>query len=232
MDLTVSRMAARRGIPRGERTRQEILKVAVDVASAEGLEGLTIGRLADELKMSKAGLLAHFGTKEELQLATVDAARAIFVSEVVEPSVTAERGLVRLQAMLESWLSYVERSIFRGGCFFFAASAEMDDRPGRVHDLVAELTKAWVNALEEEVRQAQALSQLAANCDPEFLAFQLHAFVQEANWYFRLHSDRRAFAWARAAIRRGLEMAATPTGLRIVQGKKAAAKKVKSKSAR
>ena len=219
MDLTISSRPERQ-IPRGERTRQEILRTAVDLASAEGLEGLTIGRLARELKMSKSGLFAHFGSKEELQLAALDVARAIFVTEVVEPAAVAERGLARLQAMLEAWLSYVERSVFRGGCFFFAVSAEMDDRPGPVRDLVAELTKAWLDALEDEIRQAQALGQLHPRSDAALLAFQVHAFAQEANWTFRLHGDEHAFDRARAAARQCLTIAATPAGLRLLSVRK------------
>lgn len=219
MDLTVSRTSRRSEMARGEKTRQEILKVAMDIASAEGLEGLTIGRLAQELSMSKSGLFSHFGSKEELQLATVDAARAVFVTEVAEPSFSVERGLARLKAMLEAWLSYVERSVFRGGCFFFAVSAEMDDRPGPVRDLVAELTKSWLDAIEEEIRQAQTVGQLNSEADVALLAFQLHAFAQEANWSFRLHDDKQAFARARAAIDQSLIMAATAAGRRALASK-------------
>lgn len=232
MTLTVSRRPERRQIPRGERTRQEILKTAVDLASAEGLEGLTIGRLAQELNLSKSGLFAHFGSKEELQLATLDAARAVFVKEVVEPAFVAERGLARLQAMLEAWLSYVERSVFRGGCFFFAVSAEMDDRPGPVRDMVAELTKAWLDAIEDEIRQAQLLGQLNPKADSALLAFQVHAFAQEANWAFRLHNDKEAFNRARAAVRQCLTMAATPMGLRDLSGRKTSRGKARLKSTR
>ena len=114
---------------RGEKTRQDILQAAVHVASAEGLEGLTIGRLADELRMSKSGLFAHFGSKEELQLAVVSKARDIFVQEVVDPAFKRERGLVRLLAMLDEWLAYVGRSVFRGGCFFMASAIEFDSSP-------------------------------------------------------------------------------------------------------
>ncbi|HYG79697.1 MAG TPA: TetR/AcrR family transcriptional regulator, partial [Pyrinomonadaceae bacterium] len=116
----------------GERTRQAILEAAVHIASEEGLEGLTIGRLASELSMSKSGLFAHFGSKEELQLATVEAARAVFVREVVGPAFAAEKGLARLWKLCEVWLGYVEGEVFRGGCFFTAAAAEFDGRPGAV----------------------------------------------------------------------------------------------------
>src|SRR5438270_13854544 len=100
---------------KGVRTRESILRTAVDLASAEGLEGLTIGRLADELRLSKSGLFAHFGSKEELQLAVVGKARDIFAREVVDRAFKRERGLVRLLAMLDEWLAYVGRSVFRGG---------------------------------------------------------------------------------------------------------------------
>lgn len=232
MDLTISRAARRRDMARGEKTRQEILKIAMDIASAEGLEGLTIGRLAQELKMSKSGLFAHFGSKEELQLATIDAARAVFVTEVAEPSFSAERGLVRLEAMLESWLSYIERSVFRGGCFFFAVSAEMDDRPGAVRDLVAELTKSWLDAIEDEISQAQAAGQLNPQADVTLLAFQLHAFAQEANWSFRLHDDQQSFVRARAAIRQILMMAATTGGQQALSSRKAVTVKARTKPKR
>src|SRR5215470_4701285 len=113
-------------------TRQEILAMAADIASAEGLEGLSIGRLAAELKMSKTGIFAHFGSKEELQIATVNHAREIFLKHVAKPALAEPRGLKRLKTMLNSWLNYVEQGVFRGGCFFAAASLEFDSRPGRV----------------------------------------------------------------------------------------------------
>ena len=231
MELLTRSRAKAAAVPRGEKTRQDILKFAMDLASAEGLEGLTIGRLAQELDMSKSGLFAHFGSKEELQLATVDAARAVFVTEIVDPYAGTTRGLERLQAMLENWLRYVERSVFRGGCFFFAVSAEVDDRPGPVRDLVAELTKAWLDALEAEIQQAQAATELNAKADAQLLAFQLHAFVQEANWTFRLHNDPQAFARARAVIRQCLALAATPSGeKRLLPVAKPAAQRVQKRT--
>src|SRR5215470_11915451 len=126
------------------RTRSDILKVAVDIASAEGLEGLSIGRLASELSMSKTGIFAHFGSKEQLQLATVDTAKQVFVEQVVQSALQKPRGVPRLMTMLENWLGYVERIVFRGGCFFAAASAEFDSRPGLVRDQIAELTRSWL----------------------------------------------------------------------------------------
>ena len=185
---------------KGATTRLQILKVAVDIASAEGLEGLTIGRLAGELEMSKSGLFGHFGSKEELQLSAVERARDVFVEEIITPAQDAERGLERLRALLNNWLSYVERIVFRGGCFFAAASAEFDSRPGPVRDRIAELCVSWVQILEEEVREAQSRSQLSREIDPARLVFGLHAFVQEANWAFQLLNDPAAFEKARESI--------------------------------
>ncbi len=187
-------------ISKGATTRRQIVNVAVDSASAEGLEGLTIGRLARELEMSKSGLFGHFGSKEELQLAAVERAGDVFVEEIITPAADTERGLERLGALLDNWLSYVERIVFRGGCFFAAASAEFDSRPGAVRDRIAELCQAWVRILEEEVREAQSRSQLGSEIEPARLVFGLHAFVQEANWAFKLLNDPAAFEKARQSI--------------------------------
>jgi AcrR family transcriptional regulator len=181
-------------------TRREILKVAVDLASAEGLEGLSIGRLATELGMSKTGVFAHFGSKEQLQLATVERAKEIFLEEVMLPAMKVPRGVARLKAMLENWLGYVENIVFRGGCFFAAASAEFDSRPGRVRKKIAALTKAWMVALQEEIAVAQSQNEVRASTDAVRLAFELHAYVQEANWAFKLLDDKSAFQLARDAI--------------------------------
>ncbi|MGH9543743.1 MAG: TetR/AcrR family transcriptional regulator, partial [Terriglobales bacterium] len=182
------------------RTRQQILRIATDIASAEGLEGLSIGRLATELQMSKTGIFAHFGSKERLQLATVDAAKQVFMEQVVQPALGHRRGVPRLRAMLESWIRYVERIVFRGGCFFAAASAEFDSRPGRVRDAIAALTQEWLVALQDEIAFARSAKQIRASVDPVQLAFELHAFVQEANWAFKLFIDKSAFSHARQAI--------------------------------
>ena len=197
--------------PQASKTRQEILRTSMDIASAEGLEGLSIGRLATELKMSKTGIFAHFGSKEQLQLATVDAAKHVFLEEVVQPSVTHPRGIPRLRAMLENWIGYVERIVFRGGCFFAAASAEFDSRPGPVRDKIASLTKAWLIALKDEIAFARSSKQLKSDADPVQVAFELHAFVQEANWAFKLFNDRSAFLHARQAIARCIESASSKT---------------------
>ncbi|PYX50867.1 MAG: TetR/AcrR family transcriptional regulator [Acidobacteria bacterium] len=185
---------------RATRTRAEILAVAVDLASAEGLEGLTIGRLAIASHMSKTGIFAHFGSKQQLQLATVGAAKQIFLEQIVKPGLASPRGLPRLKVMLESWLGYVERIVFRGGCFFAAASLEFDSRPGKVRDEIASLTKAWLMALQREIAFARIKKQIKTSVVPSQLAFELHAYVQEANWAFKLFDDKSAFLRARRAI--------------------------------
>ena len=189
----------------GERTRNSILETAVDLASLQGLEGLTIGRLAEELEMSKSGLFAHFGSKEELQLATVEAASARFIREVWAPAMKAERGLSRLRALCDSWLSYAERRVFPGGCFFASASAEFDGRPGPVRDRIAALMKEWLDALSGAIERAQATGEVDGKVDPMQIAFELHALMSGANWAFQLHRDARAFERAHTAIRQRID---------------------------
>jgi AcrR family transcriptional regulator len=186
---------------RGRRTRESILATAVDIASVEGLEGLTIGRLASELGMSKSGLFAHFGSKEELQLATIAAAREIFVAEVVEPARAAERGLPRLAALLEAKLDYLRRGVFRGGCFFDAARLEYDSRhPGPVRDAIFEEFAAWSQLVADLIRSAQRAGHLDPQADPEQLAFELDAIGSAANLRFQINRDAEAFERAQRAI--------------------------------
>jgi AcrR family transcriptional regulator len=186
---------------RGRRTRESILATAVDIASVEGLEGLTIGRLASELGMSKSGLFAHFGSKEELQLATIAAAREIFVAEVVEPARAAERGLPRLAALLEAKLDYLRRGVFRGGCFFDAARLEYDSRhPGPVRDAIFEEFAAWSQLVADLIRSAQRAGHLDPRADPEQLAFELDAIGSAANLRFQINRDAEAFERAQRAI--------------------------------
>jgi AcrR family transcriptional regulator len=203
----------KRSIAATTQTRESILARAVDLASIEGLEGLTIGRLASAHSMSKSGLFAHFGSKEELQLAVIEAARDVFVREVLQDQPALGPGLPRLRSLALSWLRYIESGLFRGGCFFAAASAEMDDRPGRVRDRIVELTRHWMETLSREAEAAVEAGHLARETDPPQLAFELHAYVQEANWAFQLHGDSAAFDRARRAIDRSLRIQATTEGL-------------------
>jgi AcrR family transcriptional regulator len=186
---------------RGRRTRESILRVAVDVASVEGLEGLTIGRLATELAMSKSGLFAHFGSKEELQLAAIAAARDVFVAEVVTPIAEAEPGLPRLVALHDRWLDYMRREVFAGGCFFDAVRNEYASRPrGPVRDTIAQQFTDWTDLVERLIRAAQDAGHLDAEIEAAQLAFELEALGAAANMRHQLYGDAAAFQRAQRAI--------------------------------
>lgn len=195
---------------KGERTRQSILERAVDVASLEGLEGLTIGRLAEELKMSKSGLFAHFGSKEDLQLATVEAAAHRYIEEIFTPALQAPRGFPRLMAICEAWLSYVRRGVFPGGCFFAAASFEFDSRPGPVQERIRALMDDWIGALERAIRMAQEMGHIRTDVDPAQLAFELNALFFGANFSLNLRNDKEAIERARRAVTFRLESIRVP----------------------
>ena len=195
---------------RGNATRESILQAAADVASVEGLEGLTIGRLATELGMSKSGLFAHFGSKEELQLATIDAARRRFVDHVIRPSRGLPRGRARLEALLIDWLEYFRSEVFRGGCFFNAVKAEFDSRPdGPVRAAITEDVRQFLAFLAREVRKAQEAGDLDSAVDPEQLAFELDAFGGAANHHYQFMRDKAVFDRAAAAMRARLDAVAT-----------------------
>jgi AcrR family transcriptional regulator len=193
---------------RGIKTRRAILRRAVALASLEGLESLTIGRLATALGMSKSGLFAHFGSKEELQCAAVDAASEIFVDEVIRPAAGLS-GLRRLRALCERWFRYAELRALPGGCFFTAASLEFDDRPGRVRERIVELMEKWLLRLERTVREAQEAGEVERRVDARQLAFEIHALAMGANWRSRLFKDPMAFATARRAILARINQIAT-----------------------
>jgi AcrR family transcriptional regulator len=190
---------------KGERTRQSILERAVDIASLEGLEGLTIGRLADELGMSKSGLFAHFGSKEDLQLAVIEAASERYVKEIFRPALKEPRGYPRLLAICRAWISYVNRNVFPGGCFFAAASFEFDGRPGPVRDAIAKSMDEWIGALEKAVTMAKDEGHIDPSVDPKQLAFELNSLFFGANFAHQLRQDRRALEFATRAIEERLE---------------------------
>ena len=180
---------------KGAATRAAILERAVDLASVEGLEGLTIGRLAAELEMSKSGLFAHFGSKLELQLAAVEAAARRFATAVIEPAMSSSEGAPRLRAIADAYLAHLDRDAYSGGCFWAVTSVEYDDRPGPVRDAVATALDAWLGELERQAR-------IAGAAEPGRLAFELYAVVMAANSRYRLSGDRVAFDYARQAIDR------------------------------
>jgi AcrR family transcriptional regulator len=192
-------------LTKGERTRNAILDTAAALATQEGLEPLSIARLAEATSMSKSGLFAHFGSKEELQLATVDHAAALFVAEVIAPARSAPRGLARVWALCDNMVDYSERQVFPGGCFFASTSFEFNNKPGPVRDRIEHMLRSWLSYLEHTVEQAQEAGELDPSVSPREIAFQLDAFAQSANAQFQLFRERRVFEEARRAIRDRLE---------------------------
>jgi AcrR family transcriptional regulator len=190
---------------KGERTREAILDTAAALATQEGLASLSIGRLAEATGMSKSGLFAHFGSKEELQLATVDHAAAMFVKEVIAPARAAPRGIARVWALCDGMISYAEREVFPGGCFFACTSFEFNNRPGPVRDRIAEMLGNWMSYLEHAVEQAQEAGELDPQLSARETAFQLDAFTQSSNAQFQLFRDPRVFDEARRATRERIE---------------------------
>ncbi|MFE2291407.1 TetR/AcrR family transcriptional regulator [Streptomyces sp. NPDC059452] len=196
-------------VERGNQTRQLILGRAVQIASVEGLEGLSLGRLATELKLSKSGVFALFGSKEELQLATVRAAVAVYVDHVLRPTRSVPPGLGRVWRMCDAWITYSRERVFRGGCFFYAATAEFDARHGKVHDALASAQTGWVTFVEETIEEARATGELAGDTDVRQLAFEVIAFLELANAESVLQNNSLGYAKATRAIQARLRAAAT-----------------------
>ena len=190
----------RRARAPGDRSRGRILGTAARLATVEGLDGLSIGRLAEATGMPKSSVYVLFGSKEELQLATIEAARASFVQEVVAPALDSHRaGRDRLAALCDGFLGYVQRRVFPGGCFFVATAAELGARPGRVHDLVATYQREWRDLLEQTAHEAADAGQLSGT-DPAQLAFELSAMLAGTNIVAVLHDDDIAIERARRAV--------------------------------
>ena len=195
---------------KGERTRHSILTTAAELATQEGLEPLSIGRLAEATGMSKSGLFAHFGSKEELQIATVDHAASLFVGEVIAPAREAPKGLARVWALCDHMVDYAERQVFPGGCFFAATSAEFNNRPGPVRDRISAMLRSWLSYLEHAIEQAQAAGELTNERSAREIAFELDALAQAANAQYQLFRDETVFDHARRATRERLESLRVP----------------------
>jgi AcrR family transcriptional regulator len=195
------------GRPRNDQARREILRLAADVASRHGLDGLTIGRLAAGLGLSKSGLFGYFGSKEELQLATIRRATEVYVDAVITPATDQPAGIVRLWALCLNWLSYSRRRVFPGGCFFFAAMAEFDARTGPVHDLLVEASRTWNDLVGQQIDRAIRCGELAEDTDRDQLAFEVIALLEAANAQSLLHRDDTPYQRAQRAIRDRLVVA-------------------------
>jgi AcrR family transcriptional regulator len=197
-------MSPRRSAAAAAGTRDTIVERALMLGSLEGLEGLTIGRLAGDVGMSKSGLIRHFGSKEGLQLAALGAATDLFQREIWEPVADVPPGLERLRALCEGWVSYLERDLLPGGCFLTAAASEFDGRGGPVREATRKAWARWLRVLEREVSAAIEAAELPADTDPEQVAFELNGIVMGLNNALQLHDDRSAPARARRAIDRVL----------------------------
>ncbi|UXY22523.1 TetR/AcrR family transcriptional regulator [Streptomyces cynarae] len=196
-------------VERGNRTRQLVLRRTVDIASVEGLDALSVGRIATELQLSKSGVFALFGSKQELQLATVREASRIYVEQVVRPAADTPVGLSRLWRLCELWLDYSEGRVFPGGCFFYGVIAEYDARSGPVHDAVLRAQRDWTAHIERTITEARDdTRELRADTDAPQLAFELIALMETANVVSVLHDDGTAYRRARIAIVSRLRAAA------------------------
>ncbi|WP_026415929.1 TetR/AcrR family transcriptional regulator [Actinomadura oligospora] len=183
---------------RGARSRRAITRHAVDVASAEGLNGLSLGRLATDLGLSKSGIQTLFRTKENLHLATVDAALDLFLDAVVRPAQTAPPGVTRLRALIANWIAYAEKPLFTGGCFWSANLPDFDSRPGPVRDALARQRQDWLSLIAAELRNAVDADEIAA-LDADLTAFQIDAILNATNLALRL-DDKNATTKAHRAI--------------------------------
>ncbi|MEV8315917.1 TetR/AcrR family transcriptional regulator [Streptomyces sp. NPDC059900] len=201
-------------VERGNQTRRLVLRRTVDIASVEGLDALSVGRLATELKLSKSGVFALFGSKEELQLATIRAAGRIFLDNVVEPARQSPPGLGRVRQLCAHWLDYSEQRVFPGGCFFHGVIAEFGAREGAVHDALVLADRDWNGQVEDCIAEARDTGELRPDTDVSQLAFELVAFMEAANAHSVLHDKPDAYRRAGAAITARLrEAAADPSSV-------------------
>ena len=197
----------------GVRTREAIVREAVSLATIDGLEGLSIGNLAHALAMSKSGIYAHFGSKQDLQLATVDEARRIFHAEVIVPALGAPTGLGQLVALCDAFFDHLARRTFPGGCFFAGAVLEMGTRPGPVKDQIATFQDEFTALIRQFVVTALEQHELPEDEDPDALTFELNGIILAANASFVLRQDKAALDMAKHIVRRRLApttTAATP----------------------
>ncbi|MEU6483691.1 TetR/AcrR family transcriptional regulator [Streptomyces sp. NPDC046887] len=197
-------MSPRRSVAEAQATRGRILSRAAEIASEEGLDGITIGRLAEVLEMSKSGVHKHFGTKESLQISTLDKAFVDFWHRVVEPALGEPPGLRRLRAVCANSVDYLEAPLLPGGCLMTAALTEYDGRPGRVREAVAEVWSRWQEQLRADLTAAVENAELPEGFDVDQALFEIVAAGLALNAAMQLQHDRAAAGRARLAIERAL----------------------------
>lgn len=192
---------------KGEETRQAILARAFELATVAGVSGLSIGRLAEATGLSKSGLFAHFGSKEALEVAVVQEASRQFVHDVMIPALREPRGEPRVRALFDRWLAWGQRP---GGCFFVAATAELDDRPGPPRDALVQASKDWIDELGKAAQIAIREGHFRGDLDPEQFAFEEYGVMLGAHTFLHFLRDPRAIARARAGFERLLDAARAP----------------------
>ena len=185
---------------KGLASRETILLTAARLATTKGLDGLSIGDLASEVGMSKSGLYAHFKSKEELELATIAAAIEIFEREVLTTALAAPAGLARLRALIESFLAYLERRVFPGGCFFAAVATELGTRPGKARDAVVAVHQNWFSLLKQCFVDGQANGEVDSAADVLQTVFEIKAMLLAANFQFVMFDDNAALTRARQGV--------------------------------
>jgi AcrR family transcriptional regulator len=185
---------------KGQASRATILRTAARLATTRGLDGLSIGDLAAEVGMSKSGLYAHFKSKEELELATIETAAAIFESEVLQPAAQAHAGTKRLGALVEAFLSHLERRVFPGGCFFAAVASELDTRPGPARDRVVEVLDKWLSLFRQCILDAQASGEIDPQAEVAQAAFEIQAMLLAGNFQFVMTNDPMRLTQARKGV--------------------------------
>jgi AcrR family transcriptional regulator len=200
--------AERRTRSDGRKSRQAILHEAGQLATVEGISGLSIGGLADAVGMSKSGIFAHFGSKEELQLATIDAASTVFTEKILAPAESPASGLDRLRALSNHFLSYLGDGVYPGGCFFAAVATETAARPGPVRDAALVTLNEFYGRLEQAARDARDEGEIDSSEDPEQLAFEVDSLLLLANLQFVISGDPASIARAHKALDRRLAAAA------------------------
>jgi AcrR family transcriptional regulator len=177
---------------KGEATKSEILDLAVEEARRDGLEALTIGRLARALEMSKSGLFSHFRSKQNLQKAVLEHAAGLFYRQVMRPAFEKSRGEPRLRALFNNWLSWARSDDVDGGCIFLAAASELDDDEGPVRDCLVEIQSQWLAALDRCIRMAQDEGHFRRDLNVGLAAYQFYANMMSYHFYARLIRDRHA----------------------------------------
>lgn len=196
---------------RGARTREALVAEAVQLASVEGLEGLSIAHLAARIGTAKSSVHASFGSKEALQVAVVAHTRDILIDLVIAPALKTEPGLQRLSALGEGWMSYLERKTFEGGCVLSSASLEMDGRPGPARDAIAAVMREWLDLLEDNIARGIAKGEITVDTDPAQLAFALNAVGMAANWQSQLFGETFSYDTGRTGWAQVLAQHRTPS---------------------